>query len=144
MLKHRLRPLVGSRFQVLFHSPHRGAFHRSLTVLFAIGSYLVFSLGRWSSQLQAGFLVSRPTQGSYSQSCACRLRDFHPLRSPFPVAFGYTLDLSLRGATCIAPRTALQPRLHNTARFTRRRFGLFPFRSPLLRESHLISVPSGT
>ena len=25
--------LVGTRFQVLFHSPHRGAFHLSLTVL---------------------------------------------------------------------------------------------------------------
>ena len=28
-----LRPLVGERFQVLFHSPVRGAFHLSLTVL---------------------------------------------------------------------------------------------------------------
>ena len=28
-----LRPLVGARFQVLFHSPVRGAFHLSLTVL---------------------------------------------------------------------------------------------------------------
>ena len=29
----RLRPLVGDWFQVLFHSPNRGAFHLSLTVL---------------------------------------------------------------------------------------------------------------
>ncbi len=28
-----LPPLVDTRFQVLFHSPHRGAFHLSLTVL---------------------------------------------------------------------------------------------------------------
>jgi hypothetical protein len=28
-----LRLLVGIRFQDLFHSPHRGAFHLSLTVL---------------------------------------------------------------------------------------------------------------
>ena len=28
-----LRPLVGAWFQDLFHSPHRGAFHLSLTVL---------------------------------------------------------------------------------------------------------------
>ncbi len=28
-----LRLLVGIRFQELFHSPHRGAFHLSLTVL---------------------------------------------------------------------------------------------------------------
>ena len=28
-----LRPLVGAQFQVLFHSPVRGAFHLSFTVL---------------------------------------------------------------------------------------------------------------
>ena len=28
-----LRPLVGNKFQILFHSPNRGAFHLSLTVL---------------------------------------------------------------------------------------------------------------
>ena len=35
MPKHltNLLPLVGMWFQALFHSPHRGAFHLSLTVL---------------------------------------------------------------------------------------------------------------
>src|SRR5690554_2244011 len=28
----KLRPIVGARFQVLFHSPVRGTFHLSLTV----------------------------------------------------------------------------------------------------------------
>ena len=42
--------------------PSRGTFHLSLTVLCAIGSCIVFSLGWWSTQLQAGFLVPRPTQ----------------------------------------------------------------------------------
>jgi hypothetical protein len=32
-----LPQLVDMRFQVLFHSPHRGTFHLSLTVLYAIG-----------------------------------------------------------------------------------------------------------
>ena len=32
-IQRMLRPLEGDRFQVLFHSPHRGAFHLSLTVL---------------------------------------------------------------------------------------------------------------
>ena len=32
-LKRVLRPLVGARFQELFHSPVRGSFHLSLTVL---------------------------------------------------------------------------------------------------------------
>ncbi len=55
--------LVGIRFQVLFHSPYRSSFHLSLTVLCAIGHRGVFSLGRWSSQLPTGFLVSRGTRG---------------------------------------------------------------------------------
>ena len=39
----------------------------------------------------------------------------------------------------VTPEAAPQPRL-----YCYRRFGLFPFRSPLLRESHLISIPEGT
>jgi hypothetical protein len=39
------------RFQVLFHSPHRGAFHLSLTVLVHYRSLDVFSLGVWSPLL---------------------------------------------------------------------------------------------
>ena len=34
-----LLPLVSVRFQGLFHSPHRGAFHLSLTVLVHYRSY---------------------------------------------------------------------------------------------------------
>ena len=41
--------------------PSRGAFHLSLTVLFAIGHMVVFSLRRWSSCLPSRFLVSRRT-----------------------------------------------------------------------------------
>jgi len=49
-----LRPLVGIRFQVLFHSPNRGSFHLSLTVLVHYRSPRVFSLGRWASLLPTG------------------------------------------------------------------------------------------
>ena len=49
-----LRPVVGIRFQILFHSPRRGSFHLSLTVLLRYRSSSVFSLGRWTSQLPAG------------------------------------------------------------------------------------------
>ena len=44
--------------------PFRGAFHLSLTVLVHYLSSRVFSLGKWSSQLPTGFLVSRGTQDS--------------------------------------------------------------------------------
>ena len=41
-----------------FSLPSRGPFHLSLTVLFAIGHQVIFSLGGWSPQLPAGFHVS--------------------------------------------------------------------------------------
>ena len=75
--------------------PSRGAFHRSLTVLFAIGSCLVFSLGRWSSQIQTGFLVSRPTQVRTRTFFRFRIRGFHPLWPAFPIPFRYPPHCSL-------------------------------------------------
>ena len=41
--------------------PSRGSFHLSLTVLFAIGHWVVFSLGGWAPRLQTGFHVSGGT-----------------------------------------------------------------------------------
>ena len=49
-----LRPIVSIRFQVLFHSPYRGSFHLSFTVLVHYRLSSVFSLGRWTSQLPTG------------------------------------------------------------------------------------------
>ena len=49
-----LRPVVSIRFQVLFHSPHRGTFHLSFTVLVHYRLSNVFSLGKWASQLPTG------------------------------------------------------------------------------------------
>ena len=46
--------------------PSRGSFHLSLTVLFAIGHMVVFSLWGWSPFLPSGFLVSRRTPDSAS------------------------------------------------------------------------------
>ena len=49
-----LRPFVSIRFQVLFHSPRRGSFHLSLTVLVRYRSSSVFSLGGWTPQFPTG------------------------------------------------------------------------------------------
>jgi hypothetical protein len=57
-----LPPLVGTRFQVLFHPPPGVLFTFPSRYSFTIGHRIVFSLGRWSCQLQPGFHVSRPTQ----------------------------------------------------------------------------------
>ena len=59
-----LRLHVSRRFQGLFHSPRRGAFHLSLTVLVHYRSLQVFSLGRWSSRFPTGFHVPRGTHES--------------------------------------------------------------------------------
>ena len=107
---YRLRPLVGAWFQVLFHSPHRGAFHRSLTVLSTIGLTGVFSLTGWSRLPLSYFSL--------------RIRNYHPLWLNFPEHSShnqYTIAWSYY------PRDAsLQPW-----------FGLFPVRSPLLGESFI-------
>ena len=54
--------LVGTRFQVLFHSPLGVLFTFPSRYLFTIGYYHVFSLTRWSSQIPTEFHVLRGTQ----------------------------------------------------------------------------------
>ena len=111
--------------------PSRGAFHLSLTVLCAIGSCRVFSLGGWSPRIPSGFHVSRRTQVRPHAVLVFRLRGFHPVSRTFP-------DPSPRLRQCTLS-AALQPHACRHAWF-----GLIPFRSPLLRESQLISTPAGT
>ena len=89
LARSQLRPAGGARFQALFHSPRRGAFHRSLTVLVPYRSPAVFSLGRWAAPLPARFRVSGGTHApGPPASRGRRLRDSHPLRWPVPAAFG--------------------------------------------------------
>ena len=109
----------------------RRSFHLSLTVLSTIGHELVFSLGGWSPLIRTGFLVPRPTRVPWSRAYS-------------HFAYG---TLTLSGATFQSPSAMLsarltlapQPRIGHPTRF-----GLIPFRSPLLRESRLISLPPGT
>ena len=56
-----LRQLVDIRFQVLFHSPHGVLFTFPSRYCYTIGHMRVFSLTRWSWQIQTEFLVFRPT-----------------------------------------------------------------------------------
>ena len=79
-----LRLIVGTRFQVLFHSAPAVLFTFPSRYWFTIGRQVVFSLGRWSSLIPTGFLVSRGTWGIVSESVEFGVRDFHSLRSAFP------------------------------------------------------------
>src|SRR3954466_13845904 len=108
-----LRPLVSTRFQVLFHSPFGVLFTFPSRYLCTIGHQGVFRLGGWSPHVQTRFHVPRLTQGP---APALRIRGYHPLWPDFP-----DRSASLMQAT-----------------------GLLRFRSPLLAESRLMSVPPGT
>ena len=109
--------------------PSRGSFHLSLTVLFSIGHWVVFRLGGWSLPLQTGFHVSGPTL--VPPACLLlRVQDCYLLRLNFPDLF--------RSHNLNRVVVVRNPELQAV------RFGLFPFRSPLLRKSMFLSLPTGT
>ena len=125
-----LPPFVGTRFQVLFHSPLGVLFTFPSRYSFTIGQQVVLSLGGWSPQIPPGLHVARGTQELHSASLSFRVRGYHPLCRTFP------------GASASLPTTfawVLQPRTRSLVRF-----GLIRFRSPLLTESRLLSFPPGT
>ena len=120
-----LQLIVGTQFQILFHSAHRGSFHLSLTVLVHYRSSSVFSLGKWASQLPTGFHVSRGTQEPQRSLLTFRYGTVTPYGAPFQM-----LPLVFRFLTPIVE--VLQPPASKLARF-----GLLRFRSPLLTELYL-------
>ena len=56
-----LSVLVGTRFQVLFHSPHGVLFTFPSRYCSSIGHWVVFRLGGWSPHIPTGFHVSGGT-----------------------------------------------------------------------------------
>src|SRR5712692_2342757 len=110
-------------------SPSRGAFHLSLTVLVHYRSLKVFSLGGWSPLLPTnspGFVVLRIP----ARSVRLPLPDSHRLRWRFPTPSGQLSSPAAGPTTPSFPKKGW--------------FGLFPPRSPLLRESRLISLRRAT
>src|SRR5918992_4184831 len=115
-----LPPLVGVRFQVLFHSPRRGAFHLSLTVLVRYRSH--GSLQPWGVVPPAS--RPAPRTGRYSGTPLAQvprlpLPASHRLWGPVPGDFAWLLP--------DRPRV-LQPRGHEDLglgwhRFARRYSG---------------------
>ena len=116
-----LRLIVGTQFQILFHSAHRGSFHLSLTVLVHYRSSSVFSLGKWASRFPTRLHVSRGTQELQRSLLTFRYGTVTRYGLPFQV-----LPLVFRFLT---------PMLKSYNPYEQaRRFGLIRFRSPLLTE----------
>ena len=75
---------------------------------------------------------------------SCRLRGLHPV-SPIVPDRSATRSVSYSPERLPSPHVRPCNTLDTTpAGLTYRRFGLFPFRSPLLGESRLLSLPPGT
>ena len=88
---HRFNPAVSACNHMVSGSlslPSRGAFHLSLTVLFAIGHQVVFSLRRWASLIPTEFLV---LDGTLDTHCFDSV-SFTGL-SPYPAAFSNAVQL---------------------------------------------------
>jgi hypothetical protein len=90
-----LQRLVGTRFQVLFHSPPGVLFTFPSRYLSAIGHQRVFRLSGWSRQIHSRFLGPRATWDPLRQSMQFRLRGRYPLCRPFRMAFAYHIDFLL-------------------------------------------------
>ena len=120
--------LVGTRFQVLFHSPPGVLFTFPSRYCSSIGHQVVFRLGGWSPRLPCGFLVSVRTPDTVA-IVVISLTGLSPSSVDFPKSFCYDY------CRFISPL----PRMYFYSRFS-----LFRFRSPLLAKSRLISLPKGT
>ena len=126
------RPLTGA----LFTFPSR--------YLCTIGHQGVFRLRGWSPQIHTGFLGPRATWDPARKSLRFHLRGCHPLCRFFPepsITKAISYFLPVQQLRLGGPATPITQRL---LAMTRDWFGLFPFRSPLLRESRLLSLPVGT
>jgi hypothetical protein len=112
-------------------SPSRGAFHLSLTVLVHYRSLKVFSLGGWSPLLPTnspGFVVLRMSAAGWQGV----------LYGTLTLCGGAFQRLPVHCHTRVC--CSYNPRLSRKTAW----FGLFPSRSPLLRESRLISLRRAT
>ncbi len=120
--------LVGTRFQVLFHSPPGVlfTFPSQYYTLSVIGEYLGLEGG--PPVFPPGFTCPAVLWIQLAGS-QFRLRDYHALWLNFP--FHSTIDYQYR-------------MLSEPQRYYYPWFGLFRVRSPLLAESRLISFPRPT
>jgi hypothetical protein len=126
----------------LFHSPRRGAFHHSLTVLVHYRSSAVFSLGPWSAPLPARSRVSGGTHvRAASGRPTRRLRGSHPLRRPVPAAFGCA-DRSGRAAC--RPLPARRPTPSRQRRQPRDADSVWALPRSLAATEGILSFPRGT
>ena len=151
---------------MFFFTPLRGFYFTFPSLyFFTIGHSGVFSLTRWSSQIHTGFHVP-PATRDVSKFKNCRLLDFHHLwcriqllRLSFFRALSPPKKEGNEIAKFLYTKSFLIIKTFDDQKNSRKKildshnptnsakngwFRLFPFRSPLLRESLLLSFPLAT
>ena len=136
-----LRLLVGTRFQGLL-LPAWGASHLSLTILVHYRSLGVFSLREWSPQIHAEFHGFRVTRVLFRPDRAVSSTGLSPSMVHRSREIRLLHDfVTGRPSSRLAQKSPTTPSTHRREAVTCGRFRLFPFRSPLLGESHSLSSP---
>jgi hypothetical protein len=140
-----LRRIVGRWFQVLFHSPPGVLFTIPSRYSSAIGHQEVFRLTRWSWQIHGRFPGSAATREQPHEDQQLSPTGLSPSTAPYPNGLQLTTGfLTPRPGVSPAPGHPTTPTTQPLTGITRSRFSLLRFRSPLLTESQLFSLPAGT
>ena len=121
--------------------PSRGSFHLSLTVLFAIGQLVVFSLTGWTPRIHTGFLVSCATLDT-TRSTRISVTGLLPCFA----ALSNALHLSLLNPKCGPNPTQVTPDGLGSSAFARHylRNHCFIFFSSTYLDVSVQRVPSDT
>jgi hypothetical protein len=136
--------LVGGMVSGSISLPSRGAFRLSLTVLVHYRWQRVFSLRRWFSQIPAKSHVFRGTWVLSKRSVPFDYGAFTLCGRVFQTRSSRNRFCNSSDLLPLA-RTVPQHPTRNAGRLSSRiRFRLIRFRSPLLTESLLFSLPSDT
>ena len=140
-----LRLIVGVWFQVLFHSPHWGSFHLSLTVLCSLSvAELYLALGGGPPRFPQGStcpeVLGSMSQGETTLFAYGAITLYGVFSQTLRLSGSFVTPRPVRGPARTCPTTPVPQRPRAS---TRHRFRLFPFRSPLLRESHFAFFSSG-
>jgi hypothetical protein len=139
-----LRRIVGTWFQVLFHSPPGVLFTFPSRYLSAIGHRGVFRLNGWSRQIHTEFQGFRVTWDVTPEL----LPYTYGAITLYGATFQWTSTSTVVSYSAYLRQQVLNdpttPHTQRPPAITRMRFSLFRFRSPLLSESLLFSLPVGT
>ena len=137
-----LRLLVGARFQVLFHSPPGVLFTFPSRYWSTIGHRQYLALEGGPPSFGPSFTCSDLLGNIRCGQVAFRIRGSHPVPPAFPCRSAKRLLRIPHGRVRALPWYAPQPPGGNASPLTRARvWAHLRFRSPLLAQSRLISLP---